>query len=608
MNSLEFCFFFLKIVEAFSPFFRTPTFVQFCVFLQSTHTHTYCATAQFSEYAFLVNIVDMNGQQVIVVNQRVARESGRKAQMNNIEAAKTVASLISSTLGPCAMLKMIIDPMGGTVLTNDGNCILREIDVVHPAAKHMLELARAQDEEVGDGTTSVIILTGEILSLAQPLLERNIHPLKIVKGFTQALNDALAAVENIASSIDPENKEQLEEVVRACLGTKFNSREEELMCRMAVEATLRVVQVNPVTGVKDIDIKRYAKVEKIPGGSITDSVVLDGVMFNKDHIHSKMRRVIENPRIVLLDCPLEYKKPETTINVEITKDTDWEALLKQEEDYVRTICNVIISFKPDVVITEKGASDLAAHFLYKAGITCIRRLRKTDNNRVARATGATIVSRVEELTEEHIGKAGLFEIKKIGDEYFTFITGCPTGSACSILLRGASKDTLNEMERNLHDAMCVARNIILEPRIVYGAASCEMSVSAKLMAKAKTIGGVEQAAYQAVAMALEVVPRILTSNCGANVIRVVTDLRARHTNPEGWYWGINGQTGEIVDVRTIKVIEPAAVKIQALKTAIEAASMILRVDDVVSGTKLRDEKPAAKQPQQEEDPEAAPEQ
>lgn len=546
----------------------------------------------------------MSGQQpVIVVNQKIERESGRKAQMNNIEAAKTVASLISSTLGPCAMLKMILDPMGGTVLTNDGNCILREIDVVHPAAKHMLELARAQDEEVGDGTTSVIILTGEILSLAQPLLERNIHPLKIVKGFTLALGDALAAVEKVATRIDPTDKTQLEEVVRACLGTKFNSREEELMCRIAVDATLRVVQENKVTGVKDVDIKRYAKIEKIPGGSINDSEVLDGVMFNKDHIHSKMRRRIENPRVLLLDAPLEYKKPETAINVEVTKDTDWEALLKQEEDYVRSICSVIISFKPDVVITEKGASDLAAHFLYKAGITCIRRLRKTDNNRVARATGATIVSRVEEITEEHVGHAGLFEIKKIGDEYFTYITGCPTGSACSVVLRGASKDTLNEMERNLHDAMCVARNIILEPRIVYGAASCEMHVSSQLMARSKTISGVEQAAYQAVAMALEVVPRILTSNCGANVIRTVTDLRARHAQPEGWFWGINGTTGDIVDVRQTKIIEPASVKIQALKTSIEAASMILRVDDVVSGTKLHQDRAAPKQQQQDGDPE-----
>lgn len=535
-------------------------------------------------------------QPVIVLNQRVEREHGRKAQMNNIEAAKTVAGLISSTLGPCAMLKMILDPMGGTVLTNDGNCILREIDVVHPAAKHMLELARAQDEEVGDGTTTVIILTGEILSLAQPLLDRQIHPLKIVKGFSLALTDALHAIEDASVTIDTDKREQLEDVVRACLGTKFSSKEELLMCRLAVDATLRVVQLNAVTGQKEIDIKRYAKVEKIPGGSIDDSEVLDGVMFNKDHLHPKMRRRIDNPRVLLMDTALEYKKAETTISIEVSKDTDWEQLLKQEEDYIRDICKKIILLKPDVVITEKGASDLAAHFLAKANITAIRRLRKTDNNRIARATGATIVSRIEEATEDDIGKgAKLFEIKKIADEYFTFITGCPKGSACSIVLRGASKDTLNEVERNLHDAMSVARNIILEPRVVHGGGAIEMYVSSRMMEKAKSITGVTQPAYQSVAMALEIIPRILAQNCGANVIRTVTELRAKHANVENRTIGVNGVTGQVCDIKVLRVIEPAGVKIQALKTAIEAASMILRVDDVVSGTKAKSDKAEKKQ-------------
>lgn len=528
-------------------------------------------------------------QPIVVFNQKVQREQGRKAQMNNIEAAKNIASLISSTLGPQAMLKMILDPMGGTVITNDGNCILREIDVVQPAAKHMMELARAQDEEVGDGTTSVIILTGEILSLAQPLLERQIHPLKIVKGMTLALTDALQLIDDVATPIDTTDRNAVEEVVRSCLGTKINSKEETLMVKMAVDATMRVVRENKVSGQKEIDIKRYAKIEKIPGGSFDDSEVLDGVMFNKDHIHPKMRRRIENPRILLLDTALEYKKGETTINVEITKETDWEALLKQEEDYIRSICKQVIALKPDVVITEKGASDLAAHFLSKAGITCIRRLRKTDNNRIARASGATIVSQIETATEADIGTgAGLFEIKKICDEYFTFITGCPTGSACSVVLRGASKDTLNEIERNLHDAMCVARNILLEPRIVLGAGALEMHLATRMMEKAKSITGVIQPAYQAVAMALEIIPRILASNAGGNVIRLVTDLRARHTNKGGEFWGIDGVKGEIANINELKVIDTAAVKIQALKTAVEAACLILRVDDVVSGTKMKD--------------------
>lgn len=530
----------------------------------------------------------MQQQPIVVMSNKVERDTGKAAQKNNIEAAKIVANLICSTLGPCAMLKMILDPMGGTVLTNDGNCILREIDVVHPAAKHMLELARAQDEEVGDGTTSVIVLTGEILALAQPMLERQIHPLKIVKGFSGALTEALAAIDAVAKPIDVSDRAQLTDVVRACLGTKFNSRSEELMCEMAVDATLKVVREN-AQGQKEIDIKRYAKIEKVPGGSVEDSIVLDGVMFNKDHVHAKMRRRIEKPRVLLLDCPLEYRKAETTINVEVTKEEDWETLLQQEEDFLRAQAKAIIALKPTVVVTEKGLADLTAHFLAKAGITAIRRLRKTDNNRIARATGATIVSRVEEATEKDIGcGAELFEIKKIGDEYFTFITGCPQGSACSVLLRGASKDTLNEMERNLHDAMCVARNIILEPKIVYGAGAIEMHINSHLMEKAKTQTGVMQSAYQAIALALEVIPRTLASNCGANVIRIVTDLRARHSGAgtEGHQWGIDGIKGVIADISQLKIVEPAAVKIQALKTAVEAACMILRVDEVISGTRV----------------------
>ena len=546
-------------------------------------------------------------QPLVVLNRKTEREHGRKAQLNNIEAAKTVASLIGSTLGPCAMLKMILDPMGGTVLTNDGNCILREIDVVHPAAKHMLELSRAQDEEVGDGTTSVIILTGEILTLAQPLLERQIHPLKIVKGFAMALTDALAFIDKVAVTIDINDREQMLGVVRTCLGTKFNSREDSLMCNLALDATMRVLRVDAHTGRKEIDIKRYAKIEKVPGGSIEDSEVLDGVMFNKDHIHQKMRRRIEKPRILLLDTALEYTKAQTNIAVEVSKDTDWEVLLKQEEDFLRNQAKMIIAFKPDVVITEKGVSDLSAHFLAKANITVIRRLRKTDNNRIARAAGATIVSRVEEINEEDIGTgAGLFEIKKIGDEYFTFITQCPKGSACSILLRGASKDTLNEMERNLHDAMSVARNILIDPKTLYGGGAIEMYISRRLSDKAKTVSGVHAAAYQAISLALEVIPRTLAANCGANVVRLITDLRARHNTPEGHFWGVDGIKGVITDIRELRIIEPAAVKVQALKTAVEAACMILRVDDVVSGTKtdnaMRDEKKRAAQKPGEEDP------
>eukprot|EP00245_Coleochaete_scutata_P004228 TRINITY_DN1651_c0_g3_i1.p1 TRINITY_DN1651_c0_g3~~TRINITY_DN1651_c0_g3_i1.p1 ORF type:complete len:415 (+),score=101.63 TRINITY_DN1651_c0_g3_i1:112-1356(+) len=406
---------------------------------------------------------------VLVLNQNTKRETGRKAQLGNITAAKTVADIIRTTLGPRSMLKMLLDATGGIVLTNDGNAILREIDVTHPAAKSMIELSRTQDEEVGDGTTSVIILAGEMLHVAEPFLERNFHPTVICRAYTRALEDAISVIDSISFPIDTNNRKQMLNIVQSCIGTKFTTRFGTLMAELALDAVQTVAQ-ELGDGRKEIDIKNYAKVEKIPGGQIEDCRVLKGVMFNKDVVApGKMKRRIPNPRIMLLDSPLEYKKGENQTNVEILKEEDWATLLKMEEDWIEKTCAQIAKFKPDVVITEKGLSDLASHFLSKAGITAIRRIRKTDNNRIARAAGATIVHRVEELQESDIGtRAGLFEVQKIGDEYFTFIIDCTEPKACTILLRGASKDVLNEVERNLQDAMGVARNVVVDPRLVPG--------------------------------------------------------------------------------------------------------------------------------------------
>ncbi|CAI7828880.1 unnamed protein product [Closterium sp. NIES-53] len=377
------------------------------------------------------------------------RESGRKAQLGNIAAAKAVADIIRTTLGPRSMLKMLLDATGGIVLTNDGNAILREIDVIHPAAKSMIELSRTQDEEVGDGTTSVIILAGEMLHVAEPFLEKGFHPTVICRAYTKALDDAIAVIDKVAFKIDVNNRKQMLSILQSCISTKFTTRFGSLMAELALDAVTTVAV--EVGGRKEIDIKQYAKVEKVPGGRIEDSAVLRGVMFNKDVVApGKMRRRIENPRVVLLDSPLEYKKGENQTNVELLKEEDWEQLLKMEEEYIAGLCRHIAAFKPDLVITEKGLSDLAAHYLSKAGIAAIRRLRKTDNNRIARAVGATIVNRVEELQESDVGTgAGLFEVRKIGDEFFAFLVECKEPKACTVLLRGASKDILNEMERNL---------------------------------------------------------------------------------------------------------------------------------------------------------------
>ncbi|XP_034488508.1 T-complex protein 1 subunit gamma [Drosophila innubila] len=525
------------------------------------------------------------GQQpILVLSQNTKRESGRKVQLENIQAGKAIADVIRTCLGPQAMLKMLMDPMGGIVMTNDGNAILREITVQHPAAKSMIEIARTQDEEVGDGTTSVIVLAGEMLAAAEPFLQQQIHPTVIIRAYREALEDIVNYLQSdLSVQLDVKDKAKMADVVKACVGTKFIGKWSDMAVKIALDA-VETVTLNE-NGRLEVDIKRYAKVEKIPGGAIEDSCVLKGVMINKDVTHAKMRRYIENPRIVLLDCSLEYKKGESQTNVEIIGEQDFTRMLQIEEEFVQRVCADIIAVKPDLVFTEKGVSDLAQHYLLKAGITAIRRLRKTDNLRIARACGATIVNRTEELTEKDVGTgAGLFEIKKIGDEYFTFVTQCKDPKACTILLRGASKDILNETERNLQDALHVARNLVLEPRLVAGGGAVEMAAS-QLLTRKQVKGP-----YTAVAHALEIIPRTLAQNCGANTIRALTALRAKHashTGPGVCAWGIDGESGEIVDMNVKNIWEPLAVKLQTYKTAVETAILLLRIDDIVSGSKKR---------------------
>lgn len=513
------------------------------------------------------------------------RQSGRKAQIANITAAKTVADVIRTCLGPKAMLKMILDPMGGILLTNDGNAILREIEVSHPAAKSMIELSRTQDEECGDGTTSIIILAGEILASALPHLERNIHPVVIIRAFKRALAEALNIIDRISITIDVQNDSEMLNLIKTSIGTKFSSRWSPLMCKLALQA-VRVVSTEE-NGRKEVDIKRYARVEKIPGGAIEDSQVLDGIMLNKDITHPKMRRRIENPRIILLDCPLEYKKGESQTNIELAKEGQYERFLEIEEEQIKASCDMIIQFKPDLVFCEKGISDLAQHYFLKANISAIRRVRKSDNNRIARATGATIVNRVEDLRESDVGtQCGLFNVEKIADDYFTFLTGCRDPKACTIVLRGPSKDVINEVDRNLADAMAVARNVVFDPRLAPGGGATEMAISVGLAAKSKTIEGVEGWPFRTVGEAMEVIPRTLIQNCGGNTIRTLTELRAKHANGEHEY-GVDGETGKIIDMKTIGLYESAAVKVQIMKTAVESACLLLRVDDIVSAKRPR---------------------
>merc|ERR1739848_603822 len=483
-----------------------------------------------------------------------------------------------------------MDPMGGIVMTNDGNCILREIQVQHPAAKSMLEISRTQDEEVGDGTTSVVILAGEVLSVAKQFIEDKIHPTLVIGAYRRALDDLLDVLkEQVSIPVDINDDAEMMRILKSCLGTKFINKWSELACNMALKAVRTVLtQKNDRT---EIDIKRYVKIEKIPGGTLEESRVLDGIMLNKDVVHPRMRRHIEKPRILLMDCSIEYKKGESQTNIEVSQELDFNRLLQLEEEQIKKMCTEVIAMKPDLVFTEKGVSDLAQHYLSKANISVIRRIKKTDNNRIARAVGATIVNRTDEIREEDIGLGcGEFTIEKIGDEYFTFIQKCEEPKACTILLRGASKDILNEVERNLQDAMHVARNVMVDPRLVPGGGAAEMALSKALEARANHISGVAQWPYKAVGKALEIIPRTLIQNCGANSIRTLTALRAKHAeSEENTSWGINGETGEIADMKQVEIWDCFSVKAQTYKTAFETAMLLLQIDDIVSGTKKSSE-------------------
>ncbi|PVV02124.1 hypothetical protein BB560_003429 [Smittium megazygosporum] len=480
---------------------------------------------------------------MIVLNTNKQRESGQKAQLSNIAAAKTIADIVRTCLGPRAMLKMMLDPMGGITLTNDGHTILRECEAAHPAAKSVIELSRTQDEEVGDGTTSVIVLAGEMLTVAAPLLQRHLHPVTIISGYRKALEDADKILESISIPVDTTSEATMLGLIKSAIGTKFVSNWNDLMCSLALKAVKSISSLGAKSLEKskaEIDIKRYVRVEKIPGGEIEESAVLD-----------------------------EYKKNESQTNIEISKESDWNRILQIEEEQIIA---------------------LSQHYLVKAGISAIRRVRKMDNHRISRATGASIATSVFDLKESDIGtECGLFEVRKIGDEYYSFLVECKNPKACSILLRGPTKDTLNEIDRNLQDAMSVARNVMVRPLLCPGGGASEMALSVLLSQKAKSsVPGVEQLPYLCVADAMEVIPRTLTQNCGGNAIKVLTSLRAKHSEGEHT-WGVDGETGKVVDMKTFGIWEPISVKSQTVKTSIESACLLLRVDDIVAATSKKSE-------------------
>ncbi|KAL7668706.1 hypothetical protein ACOME3_009397 [Neoechinorhynchus agilis] len=547
---------------------------------------------------------------VMVLSRNTHREQGRKVQLNNIRAACAISEVVKTCLGPMAMVKMLIDPMSGIVLTNDGNAILRDITVAHPAAKMMIEISRTQDEEVGDGTTSVVVIASELLNALSPFLEQNNHPVVLIKALKQALEDVvgfmMAKDGGVCNPIDVNDTDQMIRIIKSCLQTKMVSNYGDLICQIALRA-VRSVEIPPTDGGRhEIDIKRYARIERIPGGSLSDSYVVNGIALNKDLLHPKMPRRIENPKVVLLDCPLEYKKGESQTMMELTKETDFTRALELEEEEIRGMCADLMKVGANIVVTEKGVSDLAIHLLMKAKISVIRRVRKTDNDRLARITGATVCSDPSEIRDGDVGlKCGVFEMRELNNgEMYAFFEQCQNPKACTILLRGPSKDFIDEVARNLEDAMCVARNIFLDPFVAPGGGACEMELSKRMQAKATdstsdVFSGVGKFVYLACSNALEIIPKLLIENSGnTRVIQTLMALRVAHSpakednGPSGNYAqlrginiGIDGFKGTIVDSMAANVVEPRIVKLQAYKSAFETAMMIVRIDDIVSGSR-----------------------
>jgi T-complex protein 1 subunit gamma len=499
---------------------------------------------------------------------------------NSFEVANTISSLLKTTLGPRSMLKMILDNQGRVIITNDGNCILREIDLKNPIAKSLIELSGTQDGEVGDGTTTVVILASELLKMAGILVRKNFNPNVIINCYLKVLEESVFFMKNNISFSSKNNRnEELVKAILTAIGTKLVGRFSRLIC----ELTLKAIQFLKEDSIlKPID---YFKIQKIPIYNIQKSKIIPGVIISKDVSHPKMRKKILNPKILLLDCEIEYKKGETRSNLEISKGEQWEKLMKAEEDYEIYICNIIRKFNPNLIFTEKNVSDIALHYFYKSNISVIRRIKRSDNNKLSKMLGINIVSCVEKIEFSDIGEAKKFSVKKIGDEYYSYIIGFKYSNYKTILLFAPSKDILDEMERNLQDGIAVANVTKFFPGLIPGGGASELSVSKILCEKSKNFRNYNFYLYKAIAETLEIIPRILIENCGVQVVQRIVTMKNYHQ--KGFYFiGIEGRGGNIIDTRKIGIFEVLEIKIHAYKLAFENASMLLKIDRIVKGVSI----------------------
>jgi archaeal chaperonin len=519
----------------------------------------------------------LGGQPVYILKEGTRRDRGRSAQSNNILAAKAVAEAVRSTLGPKGMDKMLVDSMGDVVITNDGATILKEIDVEHPTAKMIIEVSKTQDEECGDGTTTAVVLAGELLKKAEDLVE-DVHPTLITQGYRLAVEKAVEILGKVAQPVNPEDTKTLERIAKTSLASKSASTYSDNLAKITVQAVRAVAEQHGDRWVVDKD---HIKLEKRNGGNVADTELIEGIVLDKERAHTRMPLNVQNAKIALVNAALEIKKTEVEAKIEITSPEQLQGFLDEEEQTLRKMVQTVKGSGANVVFTQKGVDDLAAHYLAKEGIFAVKSVAEKDMTRLAKATGAKVVTNLKDLTKDDLGKAGSVEERKIADDALTFVTGCKNAKAVTILIRGGTSHVVAEVERNLQDSLGVVATAVRHGKVLAGAGAPEVEVALNLRRYAATIGGREQLAIEAFADAVEIIPRTLAENAGLDAINALVDLRQAHEKGQQ-YAGLDLDNGKVIDAWKQNILEPLQVKVQALRAATEVATMILRIDDVIA--------------------------
>ncbi|MEM2273223.1 MAG: thermosome subunit beta [Candidatus Bathyarchaeia archaeon] len=539
-----------------------------------------------------------SGQPILILKEGTARSRGREAQRNNITAARIIAEAIRTTLGPRGMDKMLVDSLGDITITNDGATILKEVEVEHPAAKMMVEVAKAQDNMVGDGTTTVVVLAGELLKKAEELLDQNVHPTVIVSGFRRAVQKAIEILDNIGIPVNIDDRETMKKVAITSMGSKAVGIAREYFAEIAIDAVKQIAEKRGDKWIADIDNIQIIKKE---GESLRDTQLVKGIILDKEVVHAGMPKRVEKAKIALLNCPLEIEKTEISAEIRIRDPLQMKAFLEKETEMLKSMVEKIAMAGANVVICQKGIDDMAQHFLAKEGILAVRRAKESDMEKLAKATGGRIVTNLEDLKPEDLGYAELVEERKIGEDKMVFIEGCKDPRSVSIIIRAGLERMVEEAERAMHDALSVVSDVIERPKIVPGGGAIETELAKELRKYAAQIGGREQLAIESFAEALEIIPKTLAENAGLEPIDIMVELKAAHEKPDGFAYGVDVFSGKVVNMLEKGVIEPLVVKEQAIKSAAEVASMILRIDDVIAASKPKEEKEKGGKKEEEEE-------